>query len=51
MQRQEIDLNEDTFANNEELAATMANQQLHDQMNMDNRVPSSLQTKGPGAYN
>ena len=42
MNREEIDLNEDTFANDEQLAEQMANGRLHEQMNQDNRVPSSL---------
>ena len=33
MKREEIDLNEDTFENNEALAEKLANDKLHDQMN------------------
>ena len=54
--RDMIDLNEDTFESNEQLANTLAmqeqNQRLHAQMNQDNRIPSSLQNKGAnqGSY-
>ena len=42
MNREEINLNEDTFENNEILAEQMANDKLHEQMNQDNRIASSL---------
>ena len=48
-----IDLNDDTFESGEQqtqqnqLSQPTQNQRLHEQMNVDLRVPSSLQTKKP----
>ena len=54
--RDQINLNEDTFESNEQLARQLAKQEengrLHAQMNQDNRIASSMQSRGanPDTY-